>query len=291
MPNHLLVLDQNKLRQSRAPEVAELLRSSPTTHFVLPDAAFIEMTKNVDAREETLVESLGMIAPHSTRVHIGRSIPESLRKEIGSGRSTAGNMLLRDARGEARRMLAAIAAGTAHNDPLLRRIVEDEDGHHDDIAEDYYIHADNKARVAGLIEELKEELLTAADVKALRSGRMDRDARLDLIHKVIPDWLGRTLSKRNGYSVGAVWSLLRQKPMVLRLQYYMMWLCMDWIRNGGYENVDPPKVSNDLIDRDYILTGSCFHGLISGESRVNEAYHDIMALLAKSPRRPEWSVG
>ncbi|MDE4920288.1 hypothetical protein ACUXAV_006521 [Cupriavidus metallidurans] len=243
------------------------------------------MTKNPDAREATLVESLRMIAPHSSRVHIGRSIPESLGMELKTGRSIAGNMLLRDARHVTRRMLAAIAAGSAREDLLLRRIVEDKDEHQVDIAKDFYVHAENKDRVAGLIEELKEQSLTAADVKALRAGRMDRDARLELIHTVIPNRLGITLAEREGYSPGAVWSLLRQKPMVLRHQYYMMWLCMDWIRNGGYENVDPQKISNDLIDRDYILTASSFHGLVSGEGRVNEAYQDIMSQLAKPPRR------
>lgn len=291
MPNQLIVLDQNKLRESRAPEVVELLRSSTTTHFVLTDAAFVEMTKNPDAREATLEGSLRMLAPHPGRVRIGRSIPESLRVEIATGRSITANMLLREARGAARGLLAAVAAGSTSEDPLLRCIVEDPDEHHADIAKHYYVHATNKERIAGLIEEQKEELLSAADVKALRAGRMGRDARLDLIHTVIPDRLASTLSEREGYSPNAVWRLLRQKPMVLRHQYYMLWLCMDWIRNGGYENVDPAKISNDLIDRDYILTGSCFHGLISGESRVNEAYHDIMALLAKSPRRPEWTVG
>jgi hypothetical protein len=184
-------------------------------------------------------------------------------------------------------MLAAIAAGATHDDPLLRRIVVDTDEHHTDIANDYYFHADNKERVSGLIAELKEQLLTAADVKALRAGRMGRDARLELIHTVIPNRLGSMLAEREGYSPGAVWSLLRQKPIVLRHQYYMLWLCMDWIRNGGYENADPQKISNDLIDRDYILTASSFHGLISGEGRVNEAHQDMMSLLAMPPRRPE----
>lgn len=54
MPKRYSVLDQNKLRVHRAPEVVRLLEKSPDIHFVLPDVAFVEITKNPEHRAATV---------------------------------------------------------------------------------------------------------------------------------------------------------------------------------------------------------------------------------------------
>lgn len=82
---------------------------------------------------------------------------------------------------------------------------------------------------------------------------------------------------------------MKSKPMLLRYFYSKMWLCIDWIKNGGFESISEEKISNDLIDHEYIMTATCFHGIISAEKRVMEAYGDMIALLSKSIVRPRAS--
>lgn len=285
MPNRLVVLDQNKLREPRAPEVVELLKNSPNTHFVLPDVAFVEMTKNPSAREATLVGSLMMLAPYPERIHISKGIGECLRGELERQVDCVRHMLLREGRAFVRNLLRGVEDGGARTIEM-DRVVSDPDGHHAGIARQYLNHDLNKESVAQLIESMKKGFPTGYE-KELRAGRIPQDQRLNTIHAYASSMLCAILQESYGFSEGQTWAFAKRKPMLLRHFYSRMWLCMDWIQKGGFECIAEEKVTNDLIDHEYIMTATCFHGLITGEKRVLEAYLDMIALLAKPVRRPQ----
>lgn len=172
MPKRYFVLDQNKLRAHRAPEVVCLLETSPETHFVLPDVAFVEMTKNPEQRAATLNASLKMLAPYRHRVHIARAIGESLLVELDQKRSITSQMMFREGTVFGRSILQSLKENI--NGMELSKIRNDPDDHHSDLAQDYFNHSLNKDRVAGLIDDMKSALSDRYQ-KDLRANRISRD--------------------------------------------------------------------------------------------------------------------
>jgi hypothetical protein len=274
-----IVLDQNKLREHRAPEVAALLRTSHRTQFVLTDVAFIEMTKNPANREQIVKESLGMLAPHYARVHIAKSLGHALSYELKARAPSTNQMMYKEATQFARGVLRSVVS----QDVLgmeLQRVLSDQDEHHQAIAKDYFNHPSNKCRVAEQIKLMKVAL-SADFQRRLRAGQVSRDERLVALHTRAPGILHAIMVQRWKVPAPVAWRLVKSQPMLLRYFYSRMWLSIDWIRFGGFESLPAEKVSNDLIDHDYILTATCFDGLISAEKRVMEAYKDLQALLLK----------
>ena len=84
-----------------------------------------------------------------------------------------------------------------------------------------------------------------------------------------------TFLQNHGLSGNKVRVLLKQKPLVLRFFYVSVRHCVDWAAKGGVLSMAPEKLSNDILDQDYVLVGSFFDRLLSKETRVQEADADL----------------
>jgi hypothetical protein len=278
-----LVLDQNQMRSDRAPEVVELLKNSPEVHFIVPDAALIEMTKNSSTRESTLRNSLEILTTHPDRVHVTYNTSECLRTELAIGVSTTNCLLYPAASKFLRSVLRALKDQTA-NRAALNKILSDRK-HHAALARDFLNHSSNKRRIGTLIDSLKDEL-TTDQIKKLRAGRVSQDDRLNMIRTAAPVMLSNTLRSRYKMSHAAISNLIMQKPMLLRYHYLKMWLCLEWVRLGGFESKPEAHITNDLLDHEYILTALSFDGLISKDEKVTRGYNELHLLVTAPVIQP-----
>lgn len=278
MSLRFIVLDKNELRINRANEVIQLLKSSPETNFVLSDVSFIEMTKNSNDRKKSVKQALKMLAPYLERVHVARAISSIINDEFLEYSVEATNILYPEATEFVRKILDNLNKNIIG--PELEKIHSDPEGHHQDIANDHFNHAFNKKSVAGLIESLRNDI-SEDFAKELRANRVSREARLAAIHLNATGLLSQHLQTTFNLSFEKTWDFISKRPMMLKYYYSRIWLCIDWLRRGGFECIAEKKVSNDLMDHDYIMTATCFNGLISGDKRVIGAYNDISELLSR----------
>lgn len=283
MPNQLIVLDQNKLREDRAPEVVHALQNEPNIHFVLPDIAFIEMTKNPDHREKTLRGSLRLLAQYPNRVHVAKGLQDCFKFELLTLESSANRLTLREHRDNLRRLLKAVAGGDEGASDL-QRLVEDPDNHYSILADQYFNDLANKKRLGDIIDALKGAL-SESTLKDLRAKRLNRTERVEIVYQRAPRLLSG-LFKGMGVPEGKAWSFQKKKPMILREYYSMLLLAIDWIASGGFESAAPKTITNDLVDHEYVITATCFHGLVTGETRMTDAYYDLRDLLSRPSYPP-----
>lgn len=279
MPKHYIVLDQNVLRSL---ELAELVTMNASVHFVLPDLAFFEMTKNRQSWEHTLALSLKILAPYRNRVHVAKSVSEALRMELARKVPVAGHMLYSDASSFARGVLHSVYHNTDGSE--LQAIRLDPTDNYGGMVNDYLNHSENKGRLADLIGTTKE-MLPEGFEKQMRSRQVSREERLEMMRSIVPPLLAEILYQDFGFSLEKAWGFIKQKPMVLRYMYLKLWLCFDWLSKGGFHSLGSDKVTNDLLDHEYILTATYFNGLLSKEGRVKEAYQDMKELLSRPVAR------
>ena len=137
----------------------------------------------------------------------------------------------------------------------------------------------NKLRLCELIEETKKFL--PEDIqKCFRAKKITNSERLQIIYDIVIDLLPRILGK-SGVSTERARAFMKKKPLVLRYLFIKVWYCIYWIENGGHNTFPDEKVTNEEIDKQYVLSASFFHGILSEEKRVNESYVDLCKLLKK----------
>lgn len=283
MPNRLIVLDQNKLREDRAPEVVHALLNEPNTHFVLPDIAFIEMTKNPEHRERTLRASLRLLANYPNRVHVAMGLQDCFKFELFTLKSSANHLTFRAHSDNLRRLLRTLAGGDEGASDL-QRLIDDPDNHYSILADQYFDDQANKKRLGVVIDALKSAL-PESTLKDLRAKRLGRTERVEIVYQRAPRLLAG-LFKSMGVPEGKAWSFQKKKPMILREHYSMLLLAIDWIAAGGFESAAPKTITNDLIDHEYVITATCFDGLFTGETRMIDAYSDLCILLSRPSYPP-----
>ena len=273
MTKRFLVVDQNILRK---PFLETLLFDDADLRVVLPDMAFLEMTKTAEW-ESTLRNSLSILAKYPRRVHVCLSVNEALSNELHTLRPVNGSMMFPNATVFVRNLLHGIQTGQSSN--AMERIRPNPGGHLNELIQQHLNHAENKEGLSALIESTATMLPDEAK-KRLRSRRMQDDERLDILHQIGTSLLPGVLADR-GIDRGRSIGFMQQRPMVLRYLFLKAWRCLRWLGDGGFANRTPEAVTNDELDDQYILAASFFDGLISEERTVNEAYRDLRLLLAK----------
>jgi len=159
-------------------------------------------------------------------------------------------------------------------------VIADPQNHISGMKRDYLDHAANKARSLELVEETKRSM-NGEFAKRLRGSRAALDEKLDFIHEKAPSLLVGVLEE-NGFSRGQAIRLYRKRPMLLRYFFAKLWACLSWEEQGRIEGLGPAKVSNDLIDLEYVLAATFFDGVLSDEPAVNDAYAAVHQLLARA---------
>lgn len=264
MSHVYLVVDQNYLRD---PQFEQLLATTSNTRIVVPDLAMFEMTKS-DERELTIRLSLAILARHRHRVFVSRAIAECLKYELERAQPVSGHMLYREATQFLRRILHAVATGVTNAE--FERVIHDPQNHISDLKRDYLDHDSNKRRSLELVEATKLEM-SPEFASRLRGKLASWEEKIAFVReKGLSLLLG--VLQENNFSRERALNFARRKPMLLRYFYANLWACLSWEEYGRLEGMGPKKVSNDLLDSEYVLSATFFDGILSCEPRVNEAY-------------------
>ena len=247
------------------------------TKFVLPDLGMFEMAKSSN-RELTIKLSLEILAQAPGRVFVARALSDCLHYELVQGKPVVGHLIDSEGTRFLRRLLVAVASGEKND--VFDKVVNDSDGHLGGLRRDYLDHVDNKRRSIELVEETKRGM-SAEFAKRIRGSKATFDEKLDFIREKAPSLLVGVLED-NKFSRNRAIQLMRKQPMLLRYFYVKLWACLCWEEQGRIEGLGPSKVSNDLIDHEYVLAATFFSGVLSDEPAVNEAYKAVTQLLARA---------
>jgi len=246
----------------------------PNARFVLPDVAFSEMCKSPQW-ESTLRRSLSILSAYPNRTRVSMSVGEAINAEIKTQRSVSGHLLPREFIPIFTELLCALSVGMESH--VLSQIAQRIALIQASLAHSELNHQQNKQSAEALIEATKS-MITADQAKSLRNGTMKRDERLDFISQRAPVVLEDFFRQAN-FSSGKKRGFLKTKPLILRYTYLKMWASLDWIAKGGFEGLLPKRATNEAMDHDHILLATFFDGILSKESKVNEAYQDLCLLI------------
>lgn len=265
------VVDQNFLRKS---DLKALADTYPNCRFILPDVALIEMCKSPQW-EDTLSKSLRILSAYPHRIRVSISVGEAINTEITTKKSIEGRLLPKDFIPVFTELFSALSS--ERTSQTLALIAQKITSIQANLAHSELNHQQNKQGLEVLIEATKS-LVTPEEIKSLRNGSMSREGKLNLISERAPLVL-EDFFRQADFATDKARVFLKTKPMTLRFVYLKLWSCLDWIAKGGFEGLLPERATNELMDHDYILISTFFDGILSKETRVNEAYQDMCYLL------------
>ena len=271
MRNVYLVVDQNYLRSLN---LKDLLASKPKVRIVLADIAFVEMTKTAQ-RELNVRESLKILAKYADRTFVSRALSELLDYEIREGQAVTSKLLYRDATLFARKLLSAIR--TKSTNVELGRVLGDPNGHLAAIKRSHFVHETNRATALELVAETKASM--AQDfAKSVRGATATEGELKSFVIAYAPSLLLGILEDK-GYSRQRAISFIRRKPMLLRYFYLKTWSCLQSEAMGRLQSMAGLKVSNDLIDQEYVLTATFFDAFLSADANAIKAFQFLTEVL------------
>lgn len=275
MQSKIYVLDQNAMRK---PELYNLIQSEPRVKFVIPDTALLEMSKS-DQWEETFRRSFEILRPVVTRCLMSLSVQEARDLERKHHRSAEG-YLLDDAFTEMLRgaIVDSQAGGGRTMDFLKRRMTEVRK----EFRQNELSPQANRQDVQGVIDRMREEL-TPEEIKLCKRPGLDgRVARLRLARS-FGDAFFVSRMKSDAVPDPVARRLWKTKSVSRRWWYLIAHHALQWIGDGGVEVASDKVIVNDVLDQDYVLLGSFFDGVMSFENDVQNAYLDLLAMLALPP--------
>ncbi len=271
MNSHFVVLDQNYLRH-----IDQALLDAPSQHFVIPDVALMEMCKS-EHWEKTMRGSLRLLAPVASRVHVAYALPELMRSELNTKQPYSGHPIFKEATRAIRQLLCEIDADV--DGPQIAKMRSNMDDQRREMESEYLDHATNREIVRDLLE-VTDNALASNFKRGMRSQQRSREELLNTIFASAPGLLWPTLNSARFSEAEAV-AFIARRPMLLRYLYVQLLMTFGWIETGGFLEYPAKRVSNDLIDRHYVLTATSFDGLLTKEKWVNSLYRDLNLLLSR----------
>lgn len=272
MHHQYFVVDQNYLRTTA---LRDILVEKPHLRLVLPDLALLEITKS-DKRELTVQKSLEIIADNPSRIFVSRAMSECLRYELTTARSVGGHFLSRPATIFLRQVLLAVKTNVSNDQ--YRRVIEDLENRLAGLKKDYLSHDENKSRSLELVDQTVKAM-SAEFAKRIRSSSATHEERIEFVGEKATFLLEGVLADY-GFSRGKVMAFIKTKPMLVRYFYVKLWTCLVWEEQGRLEGLGAEKVSNDLLDHEYVLAATFFDGVLSDDTKVNDAYQAVTRLLS-----------
>ncbi|NYH24236.1 hypothetical protein [Paraburkholderia bryophila] len=271
------VVDQNRMRK---PELQTLITQEPDARFVIPDVAFVEMSKNETHWKDTMRSSLVPLRPAVQRTVLSLSVGEAMSIELASGRAIDAEALLPEKFAhfvqelvveldEARtgNALSTLGARFANARAALGAHELDAEG--------------RKATIEGIEKSLRRDLKPEV-LKALRSNQFDPDFRLAFIQSYVQQLLFPEEMEKAGMSETDATAFKAEQPMVLRYWYLLTRHAVDWMTSGGLSGIKATKELNHLLDMDYAAIASYFDGLLSEDEAAMAAYNDLRQMLDTS---------
>ncbi len=271
MPKRFYVVDQNYYRDDR---LASKLKNDKDARFVIPDVAFIEMTKS-NSWESTIRQSLEFLSQYPNRCYASKSVPEMMQFEIRTRKSADGFMIYREFTRVVRSLLREIKTG--QDGSAFERFRSEVESIRTDLAEEQLQHDLNLGTLSGLVEITRGCLGTKV-LNLLRKGELSAQEIADLALMSAPNLMS-SFYRRVDFPTHRVPSFLKRKPLTFRVILLKYWLSLDWVARGGIETLSDKKATNEFMDQDYVVAASYFDGILSNDAKVNRSFEAIQCML------------
>ena len=147
------------------------------------------------------------------------------------------------------------------------------------VVADHLTHEENKESIVKLIDATKSQI-TRETEKALRKDQFSAEEVTDIVHQLARSIAYGVLEDR-GISKNASRAFLNERPIFYRYIIVHAWNCVQWISKDGFDAFKGLSASNELLDHQYVITVSCFQGVLSRDGKVNDAYNALLAILPR----------
>lgn len=277
MAKEIYVVDQNAMRR---PELAGFMAAQPKAKFVIPDTGLVEMVKS-EEWEETFRRSFEVFVPVVTRCFMSISVQEALNLELENRASVEGRLLPTDFTNLLR---GAIVESQSSNGPTMAFLRERMTHARNELETIELNKEANRKQLQSLVNEFRTGL-HANEIKACRQeGAAGRAARAGIAKSVGREFYEARM-KKAGVADSVSRRLWKTKSMTSRWCCLVVHHALQWLGEGGLDTAGDKTVVNDILDQDYVLLGSFFGGILSLETDVQQAAHELQAMLDLPPTR------
>ncbi|MEE9355442.1 MAG: hypothetical protein V3U75_07610 [Methylococcaceae bacterium] len=271
MQKKFLIIDQGYYRDNN---LASLVVNDPQVRFIIPDVAFIEMCKS-NSWENTIRQSLKFLSGAPNRVYAGISVGEAIRFEIKNRQSSNGHLICRRFTPIVRSLLKEIRSGI--NGSAFAKFHSEVGIIREELTKEALNHQQNLMTLTELVEATRDSL--EKDIlKSLRNGSITGEEITKLALLSAPNLMSQFFEMVN-FPKNRITSFLKTKPLAFRLILLIFWWSLDWIAQGGLESLPAKKATNDFLDQEYVLIATFFHGILSKDNRINQAYKAMQCML------------
>jgi hypothetical protein len=268
------VVDQNRMRK---PELQTLIVDEPDARFVIPDVAFVEMSKNEVHWKDTMRNSLVPMRPAVQRTVLSVSMGEAMSIELATGRAIdAEGLLPKDFAKFVQDLVVELDDGRTGTSLSM---IEAKLATARAVMGAQELDAGSqKANVERIEESLRNNL--KPEVRdALRSGKYGPHFRLAFIQSYVQQLLFPQEMEHVGMSQTDAMAFKAEQPMLLRYWYLLARHAVDWMISGGLTGIKATKELNHLLDTQYAAIASYFDGLLSEDEGAMAAYKDLKQML------------
>jgi hypothetical protein len=260
------VVDQNFFR---LPALAELVQDKKN-RFVIPDAAFFEMSKAAEWKS-TYLNSLRFLAQSPSSVFLSKSVGEVLNEETTT-RKASTKIISQLNTQLVRGLLCEIKAGV--EGPVFARFESGMVQSQTDFIQPRLDHEKNKKSVRALLETIKSSMHPDL-VRGLKNHSVPESEYLDGVRGLLPHVLDSLFDDLN-MSKEARKSFVKKMPMIARHTYLKIIMCCDWIVKNGFDCIKAEKITNDLLDHEYVIAATYFDSLLlSKESKAQDSLRKL----------------
>jgi hypothetical protein len=261
-----LVIDQNAFRRPHLLNPAIQRASNTGGKLLIIDAAIIEMMKNAQW-ELTATKSLAGLAGCPALVALGHGIPDLMRAEFRTGQPAYAQLEDVERTASLRALLAELQTQGGGTTPMLDHIKTTIAPAQMTILKGQYLdHPHNKRRVVRF-RDAWAKILSAED---RRDGRGNVELQAEWLAD--PTWsevVERELLAAGG-SVEVARRLAFDRSITAHSLLAMSALALRWLLDNGLDTALAEKITNDVMDGEYVTIGSFCDDVISDEKRVQE---------------------
>lgn len=278
------VVDMNVLQ---SPQLAHQLATQADVRFVLPDTAFVEMSKH-EEWELTMSQALAVFSGNTNRLSISLSIGEALNIELSSMVPADSSSLLSD---EFNAFAVDLIEEFAHDrKESARALVESKfDKVRNELISGELDAVRAKQQTQDALERWKKELKPVV-ISAIRKPNADHVFFLGFVQFNARIFCQNFLESVGVKEADAV-AFMEQRPMLLRYFYALTRHTLLALKNGGdISAMKAEKELNNQLDLDYALIATYFDGLKTSDKNAEAAYLDFTAMLATTSQAAEDQV-
>jgi hypothetical protein len=266
-----VVLDQNAFRRPALLGPAIQRATSLGAKLLITEAAVIEMMKNPQW-ELTAERSLAGLAHSANLVALGRGVPDLMREEVATGRPAYGTLEDFERTPAVQDLIRELSTGNPG--PVLAYVRSTIITAQATVLDTQYLdHAQNKQRLIRHRDEWATLLESEPDLRKKLRGDASLRAQL-LAHPKVSVHVERGLIAA-GMSDTDARRLAYDRSVSSHSLLAMSALALRWYLNGGLDGAKPAKITNDLMDREYITIASLCLELVSEEAKVNELIGEV----------------